>query len=65
MKISVDYLRCEGHGMCAEQAPAVFELDDAGELTYRFEGGDVPEEHVTAARAAISSCPVAILREQS
>ncbi|MGY1877226.1 ferredoxin [Nocardia gipuzkoensis] len=51
--------------MCAEQAPAVFELDDAGELTYRFEGGDVPEEHVTAARSAISSCPVAILREQS
>ncbi|MFI5540951.1 ferredoxin [Nocardia sp. NPDC051900] len=65
MKISVDYLRCEGHGLCVEQAPAVFGLDDDAELIYRFEGTDVPGEYVTVARAAIDSCPVAALREQS
>ncbi|WP_063051357.1 ferredoxin [Nocardia arthritidis] len=64
MKISVDYPRCEGHGMCTAQAPAVFELGDAGELTYRFQDADIPEEHLAAARAAIGACPVAVLREQ-
>ncbi|MEU1545751.1 ferredoxin [Nocardia sp. NPDC005745] len=65
MKISVDYTRCEGHGLCAEQAPAVFSLDDDAELTYRFEGADVPDEHVALVRAAADSCPVAALREHS
>ncbi|MBF6193991.1 ferredoxin [Nocardia implantans] len=65
MKISVDYSRCEGHGLCAAQAPAVFTLDDDAQLIYRFEGADVPDEYVKVARAAVDSCPVAALREQS
>ncbi|MPY56019.1 ferredoxin [Streptomyces spongiae] len=62
MKISVDYPRCEGHGLCADQAPDVFSLDDDAELTYRFEGTEVPDEHQLAARAALNACPVAVLR---
>jgi ferredoxin len=65
LKISVDYNRCEGHGLCAEQAPSVFDLDDDAELTYRFEGKDVPDELARAASAAVNSCPVAALRELS
>ena len=65
MKISVDYPRCEGHGMCAAQAPEVFSLDDDAELIYRFEGAEVPGDLVTAARTAVNSCPVAALREIS
>lgn len=65
MKISVDDERCEGHGLCTEQAPAVFSLDDNAELKYRFEGAEVPDEHVAAARAAVGSCPVAALRALS
>jgi ferredoxin len=65
VKISVDYDRCEGHGLCAGQAPAVFSLDDEANLTYRFEGSEVPGEHAAAARAAVSSCPVAALRALS
>ncbi|MBF6136977.1 ferredoxin [Nocardia otitidiscaviarum] len=65
MKITVDYDRCEGHGLCAEQAPAVFSLDDDAELTYRFEGADVPGDEVAAAQTAIVSCPVAALRASS
>ena len=62
MKISVDYARCEGHGLCADQAPDVFSLDDDGELTYRFDAAEVPDEHQVAARAAVNVCPVAALR---
>lgn len=62
MKISVDYARCEGHGLCAEQAPDVFSLDDDAELTHHFEGAEVPDEHRAAARAAVDACPVAALR---
>lgn len=63
MKIDVDYDRCEGHGLCAEQAPALFSLDDEAELTYRAEGSEVPADQAAQARAAIASCPVAALRE--
>ncbi|MEV2221851.1 ferredoxin [Nocardia vinacea] len=65
MKISVDYPRCEGHGMCAAQAPEVFSLDDDAELIYRFDGAEVPGDLVTVARTAVNSCPVAALREIS
>ncbi|NUP21164.1 MAG: ferredoxin [Streptomyces sp.] len=62
MKISVDYTRCEGHGLCADQASGVFSLDDDAELTYHFEGAEVPEEHQAASHAAVNACPVAALR---
>ncbi|MET7451612.1 ferredoxin [Streptomyces sp. NPDC005574] len=62
MRISVDHARCEGHGLCANQAPHVFGLDDDAEPTYRFDGADVPDEHQSAARTAVNVCPVAALR---
>lgn len=65
MRIHVDYDRCEGHGLCAEQAPQLFSLDDDAELTYHAEGSDVPADQQAQARAAIASCPVAVLRESS
>jgi ferredoxin len=65
MRITVDYDRCEGHGLCVEEAPGLFDLDDDAELTYRFDGADVPPEHESPARAAVRSCPIAALREVS
>ncbi|MEC3953943.1 ferredoxin [Nocardia sp. CDC153] len=62
MRISVDRSRCEGHGLCTQQAPAVFSLDDNAELNHRFEDTDIPAEHLPAAQAGIGSCPVAALR---
>lgn len=62
MKVLADYDRCEGHGLCVEQAPAVFDLDDDGELVHHFEGADLPDDLVTTAQRAIDSCPVAALR---
>jgi ferredoxin len=59
VKIEVDDKRCEGHGLCEDQAPDVFELDDEGDLIYRFEAQDVPEAHATAAARDAAACPVA------
>ncbi|EME24537.1 MAG: Ferredoxin [Rhodococcus erythropolis] len=64
MKISVDWDRCEGHGICTEQAPKVFSLDDEGELSYAYENTDIPDELAPGARSAIGACPVAALKEQ-
>lgn len=65
MRIHVEYDRCEGHGLCTEQAPQLFALDDDADLTYHAEGSDVPADQQAQARAAIASCPVAALRETS
>ncbi|HYH33384.1 MAG TPA: ferredoxin [Pseudonocardia sp.] len=62
MRVVADYDRCEGHGLCGEQAPEVFELDDAGDLVHRFDGRDVPAELAEAAERGASVCPVAALR---
>jgi ferredoxin len=62
VQISVDYVRCEGHGLCEDQAPAVFELDDAGDLQYRFAGQDVPAEFSASAARGAAACPVAALK---
>jgi ferredoxin len=62
MKVSVDYARCEGHGLCADQAPDVFSLYDDDELTHHFEGAEIPDEHRAASYAAVNACPVAALR---
>lgn len=64
MKIAVDRVRCEGHGLCVSQAPEVFDLDDEDDLVLRFEGADVPREHEQAATRAVLTCPVAALREE-
>jgi ferredoxin len=63
VQISIDHDRCEGHGLCAGQAPAVFDLDDDARVVYRFEGGIVPPEYRAVAQAAVNACPVAALRE--
>jgi ferredoxin len=62
VKIAVDYERCEGHGLCEDQAPDVFELDDEGDLIYRFEGQDVSGELAVSAARGAAACPVAALR---
>lgn len=60
MKIHADHDRCEGHGLCVERAPAVFDLDDAGDLVLLTDG-DVPADQEQAASRAVDACPVAAL----
>lgn len=63
MKVSVDYDRCEGHGMCVMQAADAFSLTDDGDLDYQFDGKDVPADMEGDVRAAIDVCPVSALSE--
>jgi ferredoxin len=57
MPIDLDLDRCEGHGMCEQVAPHVFELNDDGFPQILAEGVDD-----LSVRAAVRSCPVAALR---
>ena len=63
MKVNVDYDRCEGHGMCTMPAADAFSLTEDGDLSYQFEGDDLPAEMEGDVRAAIDACPVAALSE--
>jgi ferredoxin len=64
MKVRVDPDRCEGHGKCQQQAPAVFELRD-DDLSYVLVD-DVPEGQRENVERAIRLCPrqaIAIVEE--
>jgi ferredoxin len=62
MRIELDRPRCEGHGLCEEEAPQLLHLDDEGELV--LDQVDVAEgsPDLAAARAAVRVCPVAALK---
>lgn len=62
MRIIVDRVKCENHGLCAISAPAVFELDDDGKLQYQETADDAAIGDITD---AIDSCPVQAIIFQS
>jgi ferredoxin len=62
MNIVADHNRCEGHGLCVDQAPEVFDLDDDGNLLHRYDGNDIPDDLADSAQRAVDACPVAALR---
>ncbi|MGW2426497.1 ferredoxin [Streptomyces sp. NPDC001709] len=55
MKITVDEVKCQNHGLCAISAPDHFELDADGKLTYQK---TFDEENLDAIEDAIDSCPL-------
>lgn len=59
-RVEVDRDRCEGHGLCEQTAPAIYRLDDEGELELLME--DIPPELRARAEAGARVCPVAALR---
>ena len=60
MKIIADRERCEGHGLCADTAPDVYDLDDDAVVVLLHE--DVPPALERKAEAGGRVCPVAALR---
>ena len=62
MRIVLDRPRCEGHGLCEEEAPQLMHLDDEGELVLDHEQVEDGSPEAGAAGAAIRVCPVAALR---
>ncbi|GAA4701041.1 ferredoxin [Pseudonocardia halophobica] len=59
MKLSVDRDRCEGYGLCVDEASSLLHLDDDGELVLDAE--EVEPELSGVAEAAVRVCPVAAL----
>jgi len=62
MRILVDPIACEAHGLCAELLPEAITLDDWGYPV--IVGGELPESLVPLARRAVSACPTLALRLQ-
>lgn len=63
MKVQVFRDKCEGHGLCEQVAPAVYQLDDQGELVLLHEES-VPPDLERQAQSGARSCPVAALLVQ-
>lgn len=64
MKVQINRNKCEGHGLCEQVAPAVYQLDDDGELVLLHDGS-VPTDLENQAQSGARSCPVAALLVQS
>ena len=64
VRLRVNPIACEGHGMCAELFPEWIELDDWGYPIVA--DGPVPPELLEHARRAAGACPtLALLLESS
>jgi ferredoxin len=59
MKLRVDPIMCDGHGMCAELLPELIRLDDWGYPI--LDVAEVPAELEGLARRAADACPTLAL----
>ena len=57
--LSVDRIRCDGHGLCSELLPELVRLDDWGYPI--LAPGPVPPHLLEHARRAVAACPVLAL----
>jgi ferredoxin len=56
LQISIDRIRCDGHGLCTEILPELVRMDDWG---YPIVApGPVPEHLMPLAERAMADCPV-------
>lgn len=60
MRMVVDPIACDGHGLCAELLPEAIVLDDWGYPV--LARGELPIELERLARRAVSVCPTLALR---
>ena len=59
MRVVVDRVLCQGHGVCESEAPEIFSVSKAGELTVLAE---TPAEPLRGAlREAVKYCPTGAL----
>jgi sterol 14-demethylase len=60
MLVTLDRDLCQGHAVCASEAPEVFKLDDTGKVTALLE--EVPPELQLKVRQAQKFCPTRAIR---
>jgi ferredoxin len=61
MRVKLDTDLCQGHGACAEEAPALFAVDEKKHLAVILVG-EVPASEIEAAKRAVKYCPTRALR---
>jgi ferredoxin len=59
-RLRVDFIACDGRGLCAEALPELISLDDWGFPI--VSGRPVPPRLLADARAAVRACPKLALR---
>ncbi len=59
LHLTVDRIRCDGRGLCAELLPEMIRLDDWGYPIVA--AGPVPDHLLPLAQRAVSRCPVLAL----
>ena len=59
MRVNVDWNLCDGNGVCAIEAPEVFELDDDEYSVVLTD--PVPADQEALAEQAIAACPRAAI----
>ena len=59
MRIEVDLDLCQGHGVCASEAPAVFRVTDANVV--EVIDTNPPEDLRTNVNEAVKNCPTQAL----
>ena len=62
MKLRVNPIACDGHGLCAELLPELVSLDEWGFPIVA--DADVPPQLRAHARRAVAACPTLALIEQ-
>jgi ferredoxin len=60
MKLVVDPIACDAHGLCVEMLPELIVLDDWGYPILSVP--EVPEQLERLARSAVSACPTLALQ---
>jgi len=59
LHMTIDRIKCDGHGLCAELLPELIRLDDWGYPI--FAPGPIPERLAPLAQRAVATCPVLAL----
>jgi ferredoxin len=59
MRLRVNPIGCDGHGLCAELLPELIELDEWGYPIVRQ--GKIPQSLLAHAQRAADACPVLAL----
>jgi len=59
MRLTIDRIKCDGHGLCAELLPELIRLDDWGYPI--IASAPIPERLASLAQRAVATCPVLAL----
>ena len=60
LKVTVDFAKCAGLGICEAMAPDVFEVGDDGALVLLKE--DITDESLQLVEEVVAGCPTRALR---